>query len=72
MTQEEMRGTIQTVLGPIAPAQLGPTLMHEHLLCDITPPKMAGDERAVAGNPRSRRVSSTSSTAACRTRRRTN
>jgi phosphotriesterase-related protein len=41
MTREQLRGTIQTVLGPIAPAELGPTLMHEHLLCDITPPKMA-------------------------------
>jgi len=29
---------VQTVLGPIAPADLGPTLMHEHLLCDIRPP----------------------------------
>jgi phosphotriesterase-related protein len=26
------------VLGPIAPEALGPTLMHEHLLCDIRPP----------------------------------
>ena len=32
------RGTVQTVLGPIAPADLGPTLMHEHLLCDIRHP----------------------------------
>ncbi|MFI5375306.1 MAG: phosphotriesterase [Candidatus Rokuibacteriota bacterium] len=29
---------VQTVLGPIAPEALGPTLMHEHLLCDIRPP----------------------------------
>jgi phosphotriesterase-related protein len=29
---------VQTVLGPIAPADLGPTLMHEHLLCDIRHP----------------------------------
>jgi phosphotriesterase-related protein len=29
---------IQTVLGPIAPEALGPTLMHEHLLVDIRPP----------------------------------
>ena len=36
-----MRGSIQTVLGPIAPETLGPTLMHEHVLCDITPPRMA-------------------------------
>lgn len=26
-----------TVLGPINPADLGPTLMHEHLICDLTP-----------------------------------
>ena len=32
------RGTVQTVLGPISPADLGPTLMHEHLLCDIRHP----------------------------------
>lgn len=32
------RGQVQTVLGPIAPEALGPTLMHEHLLCDIRPP----------------------------------
>src|SRR5258708_25496821 len=32
------RGTVQTVLGPIAPADLGPTLMHEQLLCDIRHP----------------------------------
>ncbi|PZQ57266.1 MAG: aryldialkylphosphatase [Phenylobacterium zucineum] len=32
------KGMIQTVLGPIAPADLGPTLMHEHLLSDVTTP----------------------------------
>ncbi|GGE46925.1 aryldialkylphosphatase [Primorskyibacter flagellatus] len=31
-------GHIQTVTGPIAPEALGPTLMHEHLLCNIVPP----------------------------------
>ena len=35
------RGTIQTVLGPIAPELLGPTLMHEHVLCDLTSPELA-------------------------------
>jgi phosphotriesterase-related protein len=34
-------GTIQTVLGPIAPEVLGPTLMHEHVLCDLTAPELA-------------------------------
>lgn len=34
-------GYVQTVTGPIAPGELGATLMHEHLLCDITPPGLA-------------------------------
>src|SRR4051795_2862132 len=29
--------SVNTVLGPIAPGQLGVTLMHEHLLLDATP-----------------------------------
>ncbi len=36
-----LRGTIQTVLGAIAPEALGRTLMHEHILCDLTPPELA-------------------------------
>lgn len=28
---------VQTVLGPVAPADLGPTLIHEHLLIDLWP-----------------------------------
>jgi phosphotriesterase-related protein len=35
------RGRIQTVLGLIAPELLGPTLMHEHVLCDLTSPELA-------------------------------
>jgi phosphotriesterase-related protein len=35
------RGRIQTVLGLIEPASLGPTLMHEHLIWDIRNPEMA-------------------------------
>ena len=31
-------GMIQTVCGPITPDDLGPTLLHEHVLCDIRPP----------------------------------
>jgi phosphotriesterase-related protein len=46
--------TIQTVLGPISPDQLGTTLMHEHLLVDATPwfrePEEA-TKRAVAYGP---------------------
>jgi phosphotriesterase-related protein len=29
---------VQTVDGTIDPQELGPTLMHEHVLCDVTPP----------------------------------
>lgn len=29
------------MLGVIAPDALGPTLMHEHVLCDVTPPELA-------------------------------
>ena len=36
-------GRIETVLGPIAPEALGPTLMHEHLLCNIVPPAKRGN-----------------------------
>lgn len=34
--------SIQTVCGPIDPKTLGPTLMHEHVLCDLTPPDLRG------------------------------
>ena len=37
----DLAGKVQTVLGPIAPKDLGRTLMHEHILTDLTPP----DER---------------------------
>lgn len=37
----DLRGKIQTVEGLLAPEQLGPTLMHEHVLCDLTPPELA-------------------------------
>jgi phosphotriesterase-related protein len=39
-----LRGTAQTVLGPIDPGDLGPTLMHEHLLWDIRQPSMRKPE----------------------------
>jgi phosphotriesterase-related protein len=35
---EALKGKVQTVRGPIDPSELGPTLMHEHLLFDFTPP----------------------------------
>ena len=37
-----LRGKVQTVEGLLAPERLGPTLMHEHVLCDVTPPELAG------------------------------
>ncbi len=37
-TPGKTRGIVQTVLGPVNPGELGPTLMHEHLLIDLTPP----------------------------------
>ena len=40
-TRAERRGKIQSVRGLIDADRLGPTLMHEHLLCDITPPELA-------------------------------
>src|SRR5687768_10803972 len=41
LSREQLRGNAQAVRGLLDPASLGPTLMHEHVLCDITPPKMA-------------------------------
>ena len=38
MKRSDLKGRIQTVLGLIEPGQLGRTLMHEHVLCDIRPP----------------------------------
>ena len=40
MQHENLRGSVQTVRGPVAPEALGPTLMHEHLVCDIRPPSL--------------------------------
>ncbi len=39
-----LRGSVQTVLGPVSPDSLGPTLMHEHLLIDIRQPSMRKPE----------------------------
>ena len=43
-TRPARQGEVQTVLGPIAPDDLGPTLMHEHLLCDIRHPSQRTQE----------------------------
>ena len=50
MTRDELKGKIQTVLGPIAPETLGRTLMHEHVLCDIRPPGTRVGQRSRAGD----------------------
>lgn len=39
LTAADLRGRTQTVKGLIDPATLGPTLLHEHVLCDIRPPE---------------------------------
>lgn len=39
-------GHVRTVLGPVAPAALGAVLMHEHLLCDLTPPTRRASREA--------------------------
>lgn len=41
VTRDELRGKAQTVRGIVDPAELGPTLMHEHLVWDIRPPTLA-------------------------------
>ena len=41
LTRSELCGNAQGVCGILDPASLGPTLMHEHVLCDITPPAVA-------------------------------
>ncbi len=37
-----MSGTITTVTGPVPAGDLGLTLMHEHMLCDLTRPEWRG------------------------------
>jgi phosphotriesterase-related protein len=41
--RDALRGKAQTVLGPVDPATLGSTLMHEHLIWDIRSPAMAAE-----------------------------
>ena len=49
MTMESKKGTVQTVLGPINPVDLGPTMTHEHLLINFAvmfdPPPEATTQR---------------------------
>ncbi len=46
----ERKGRIQTVRGLIDPDALGPTLMHEHILWDVTRPEVRAEAEA-AGTP---------------------
>ena len=51
-----LEGLVQTVLGPVRPEQLGPTLMHEHIFLDIRRPAHTANPRpgewdAAAGDP---------------------
>lgn len=43
LTRDDIRGRVQTVLGPLDPAALGATLMHEHILWDIRPPSLRAE-----------------------------
>lgn len=43
LTRDDLRGHAQTVRGLVDPAELGHTLLHEHVLCDIRPPEERGD-----------------------------
>lgn len=46
MTRDELRGKVQTVTGLIAPAEVGPALMHEHLVIDLHSPGLQARFRA--------------------------
>jgi len=41
LERKEARGSVQTVLGLIAPEALGATLMHEHIFVDLVSPRAA-------------------------------
>ena len=45
MTKQNLKGKIQTVTGLIEPENLGPTLMHEHILWDVTRPEVLTDAK---------------------------
>lgn len=46
-----MTNFAQSVTGPIARAQLGSTLMHEHILCDLRNPKLRSEAGDIAVCP---------------------
>ena len=55
MTSSDVIGKVQTVLGPIDPADLGTTLTHEHLLIDLSvlysPPPVEASARDLFYSP---------------------
>ena len=51
MADNKLKGLVQTVLGPVSPSELGPTMTHEHLLIDFLcmfnpPPEATARARA--------------------------
>ena len=48
---DERKGWIQTVRGLIRPEDLGPTLMHEHILWDVTRPETRAEAEANGTEP---------------------
>ncbi len=44
LSRTELRGKAQTVRGIVDPAALGSTLMHEHLIWNLTPPSQRGGD----------------------------
>ena len=36
MPASDLKGLVQTVLGPVSPEALGPVMTHEHLLIDFS------------------------------------
>lgn len=42
LARADLRGRVQTVRGTVDPASIGATLLHEHVLCDIRPPRWRG------------------------------
>ncbi|MDP6785845.1 MAG: hypothetical protein QGI13_01835 [Rhodospirillales bacterium] len=48
---DQRKGRIQTVCGLIEPEDLGPTLMHEHILWDVTRPEVQAEAEAAGTHP---------------------
>jgi len=45
MNNQDLKGKVQTVTGVIEPEKLGPTLMHEHILWDVTRPEVVSEAK---------------------------